>query len=152
VEDPIMATTRRATATWSGDLLSGHGTVTAATTGIFRDQPTTWASRTEEPNGVTSPEELLAAAHASCFSMACSNNLAKAGTPVERLDVEVSVTADRLEAGWTVVSAAIVVRGRVPGATQQSFEEAAAGAKDGCPISRALAGNVDITVQATLES
>jgi lipoyl-dependent peroxiredoxin len=147
-----MATTRRATATWSGDLLSGRGSVTAASTGIFRDQPTTWASRTEEPNGVTSPEELLAAAHASCFSMACSNNLAKAGTPVERLEVEVAITADKQEAGWTVVSAAITVHGRVPGATQESFAEAARGAKDGCPISRALAGNVEITVEATLDA
>ena len=146
-----MATTRQATATWMGDLPTGNGTVTAATTGIFRDQPTTWASRTEEPAGVTSPEELLAAAHASCFSMACSNILAKAGTPVERLDVEVSVTADKGEAGWTVVSAAIVVRGVVPGATQEGFAAAADQAKDGCPISRALKGNVRITVEATLE-
>jgi len=145
-----MATTRRATATWSGDLLSGRGTVTAATTGIFRDQPTTWASRTEEPAGVTSPEELLAAAHASCFSMACSNNLAKAGTPVERLEVEVNITADKREAGWTVISSAIVVRGVVPGATQESFAAAANDAKDGCPISRALKGNVEMTVEATL--
>lgn len=147
-----MATTRQATATWSGDLMSGRGTVTAATTGIFRDQPTTWASRTEEPAGITSPEELLAAAHASCFSMACSNILAKAGTPVERLDVEVSVTADKREAGWTVLSARIVVRGSVPGATQESFADAANQAKDGCPISRALKGNVEMTVEATLES
>jgi osmotically inducible protein OsmC len=146
-----MATTRQASATWSGDLMSGRGTVTAATTGIFRDQPTTWASRTEEPAGVTSPEELLAAAHASCFSMACSNILAKAGTPVQRLEVEVSITADKREAGWTVLSAAIVVRGSVPGATQESFADAANQAKDGCPISRALKGNVDMTVEATLE-
>jgi osmotically inducible protein OsmC len=146
-----MATTRQATATWSGDLPTGRGTVTAATTGIFRDQPTTWASRTEEPAGVTSPEELLAAAHASCFSMACSNILAKAGTPVQRLEVEVSITADKREAGWTVLSAAIVVRGSVPGATQESFADAANQAKDGCPISRALKGNVDMTVEATLE-
>ena len=146
-----MATTRRATATWSGDLLSGRGSVTAATTGIFRDQATTWKARTEEADGVTSPEELLAAAHASCFSMACSNILAKAGTPPDRLDVEVTVTADKLEAGWTVVSAAIVVRGRVPGATQESFAAAADEAKDGCPISRALKGNVEMTVEATLE-
>jgi osmotically inducible protein OsmC len=145
-----MATTRRATATWSGDLLSGRGTVTAATTGIFRDQPTTWASRTEEPAGVTSPEELLAAAHASCFSMACSNNLAKAGTPVQRLEVEVSITGDKREAGWTVISSAIVVRGVVPGATQEGFAAAANDAKDGCPISRALKGNVEMTVEATL--
>jgi osmotically inducible protein OsmC len=146
-----MATTRRATASWSGDLTSGRGTVTAATTGIFRDQPTTWASRTEEPAGVTSPEELLAAAHASCFSMACSNILAKAGTPVDRLDVEVSVSADKREAGWTVLTERIVVRGVVPGATQESFAAAAEEAKDGCPISRALKGNVEMTVEATLE-
>ena len=146
-----MATTRQATATWSGDLASGRGTVTAATTGIFRDQPTTWASRTGEPEGVTSPEELLAAAHASCFSMACSNILAKAGTPPERIEVTVTIGADRLEAGFTVTNADIVVRGRVPGATQESFAAAATEAKDGCPISRALKGNVAVTVQATLE-
>ncbi|MEO5940477.1 MAG: OsmC family peroxiredoxin [Candidatus Limnocylindrales bacterium] len=146
-----MPTSRRATATWSGDLLSGNGTVTAATTGIFRDQKTTWASRTGEPEGVTSPEELLASAHASCFSMACSNILAKAGTPPTRLDVEVRVTADKLEAGFTVTNADITVRGIVPGATRESFAAAADEAKDGCPISRALKGNVAISVQATLE-
>ena len=146
-----MATTRRATATWSGDLLSGNGTVTAATTGIFRDQPTTWAARTAEPEGVTSPEELLAAAHASCFSMAFSNILAKAGTPPVRVDVEISIGADKLEAGFTVLTADIVVRGRAPGATQDSFAAAAEQAKDGCPISRALKGNVAMTVHATLE-
>src|SRR5258705_12664816 len=133
-----MATTRRATATWSGDLLSGQGTVTAATTGIFRDQPTTWASRIGEPAGVTSPEELLATAHASCFSMACSNELAKAGTPPTALSVQVHLSADQLDAGWTATSAAITVHGTVPGATQASFREAADKAKDGCPISRAL--------------
>jgi osmotically inducible protein OsmC len=146
-----MATTRRATATWSGDLLSGNGTVTAATTGIFRDQPTTWAARTAEPEGVTSPEELLAAAHASCFSMAFSNILAKAGTPPVRVDVEIAIGADKLEAGFTVLTADIVVRGRAPGATQDSFAAAAEQAKDGCPISRALKGNVAMTVHATLE-
>jgi lipoyl-dependent peroxiredoxin len=147
-----MATTRRATATWSGDLLSGRGTVSAATTGIFRDQPTTWAARTAEPEGVTSPEELLAAAHASCFSMACSNILAKAGTPPTRLDVEVSIGADKLDAGFTVLTSDIVVHGTVPGATQESFAAAAAEAKDGCPISRALKGNVTMTVTATLDA
>ncbi len=147
-----MATTRRATATWSGDLPTGHGTVTAATTGIFRDQATSWDARTAEPGGLTSPEELLAAAHASCFSMACSNILAKAGTPVERLEVEVATTADKREAGWTVISAVITVRGVVPGATEESFRAAAEQAKDGCPISRALKGNVEMTVEATLVS
>jgi lipoyl-dependent peroxiredoxin len=147
-----MATTRQATATWSGDLLSGAGTVTAATTGIFRDQPTTWASRTGEPAGVTSPEELLAAAHAACYSMAFSNVLAKAGTPPTRVEVEVSISADKLEAGFTVQRSDIVVRGAAPGATAESFAAAANEARDGCPISRALKGNVEMTVQATLES
>ena len=103
-----MATTRRADATWSGDLLSGRGTVSAATTGLFRDLKTTWASRIGEPEGVTSPEELLAAAHASCFSMAVSNELAKAGTAPTRIAVTVEITADKLETGWTVQSAAII--------------------------------------------
>lgn len=146
-----MATTRRATATWSGDLLSGNGTVTAATTGVFRDLPTTWASRIGEPAGVTSPEELLAAAHASCFSMACSNELAKAGTPPTSVNVTVAVTGDKLETGWTVLSSAITVRAVVPGATNESFQEAAAKARDGCPISKALKGNVELSVAATLE-
>jgi lipoyl-dependent peroxiredoxin len=145
-------TTRRATATWGGDLASGRGTVTAATTGIFRDQPTTWASRTGEPEGVTSPEELLAAAHAACFSMAFSNILAKAGTPPTRIEVEVAISADRLETGFTVTNADIRVHGTAPGATQESFANAANEAKDGCPISRALKGNVAMTVEATLES
>jgi len=148
--DP-MATTRQADATWSGDLLSGRGTVTAATTGVFADLPTTWASRIGEPAGVTSPEELLAAAHASCFSMACSNELAKAGTPPTKVSVSVAVTGDKLESGWTVLSSAITVRGVVPGATEASFREAAEKAKDGCPISKALKGNVELSVEAILE-
>ncbi len=147
-----MATTRRADATWSGDLLSGRGNVTAGTTGVFRDLTTTWASRTGEPEGVTSPEELLAAAHASCFSMAVSNELAKAGTPPTRIAVSVAVTADKLETGWTVQSAAITVTGAAPGATEAGFKEAAEKAKDGCPISKALKGNVALSVEATLEA
>jgi osmotically inducible protein OsmC len=148
---PAMATTRRADATWSGDLLSGRGNVTAATTGVFRDLPTTWASRIGEPEGVTSPEELLATAHASCFSMAVSNELAKAGTPPTKVTVNVAVTGDKLESGWTVLSSAITVRAVVPGATEESFREAAEKAKDGCPISKALKGNVELSVEATLE-
>ena len=146
-----MATTRQADATWAGDLLTGRGTVSAATTGVFRDLPTTWASRIGEPEGVTSPEELLAAAHASCFSMAFSNELAKAGTPPSRVTVSVAVTGDKLESGWTVLSSAITVNAAVPGATEAGFQEAAEKARDGCPISKALNGNVDLSVEATLE-
>ena len=147
-----MATSRRAEASWSGDLISGNGTVTAGTTRVFSDLPTTWKARTEEADGVTSPEELLAAAHASCFSMAISNNLAKAGTPPTRISVSVEITADKTDGGWTVQKAHITVRGAVPGATQASFQEAAEGAKDGCPISKALKGNVELAVEASLET
>ncbi|HEX7222923.1 MAG TPA: OsmC family peroxiredoxin [Candidatus Limnocylindrales bacterium] len=146
-----MATTRRADATWSGDLLSGRGNVTAATTQVFTELPTTWASRIGEPEGVTSPEELLAAAHASCFSMAFSNELAKAGTPPTSVSVSVAVTGDKLDTGWTVLSAAITVRGAAPGATETSFREAAEKARDGCPISKALKNNVELSVDATFE-
>ena len=146
-----MAATREGIGSWSGDLLGGKGTVTAGTTGVFKDLPITWASRTGEAAGVTSPEELLASAHASCYSMACSNELAKAGTPPTKLDVTVAVTGDKRESGWTVISSHIVVRGTVPGATPESFRAAAEAARDGCPISKALKGNVELSVEATLE-
>src|ERR1700730_6272542 len=134
-----MAAIREGTATWSGDLLGGRGVVSAATPGVFRDWPVTWASRTAEPGGMTSPEELLAAAHASCFSMACSNNLAKAGFPPSRLDVRGAITADKRDAGGTVISSAITVRATVPGCTEKDFQAAVEGARAGCPISRAIA-------------
>lgn len=147
-----MAQTRSATATWQGDLPTGAGTVSSATTDFWSDLPTSWGSRTEEPGGKTSPEELLAAAHASCFSMAVSNQLAKAGFPPEQVNVRVDVTADKMEAGWTVQSSHITLRARVPGIDEAAFQLAASNAKDGCPISRALEGNVELSVDATLES
>ncbi len=146
-----MATVRRATASWSGDLLSGSGTVSAHTTGLFADLPTSWSSRTEEPNGRTSPEELLAAAHASCFSMAISNELAKSGYVPDHVHVVVEVSAEKREAGWTVIGSAIQVVGSVPDCPIEEFERIAGLAKDGCPISRALAGNVELSVDASLE-
>lgn len=146
-----MTAIRRANATWQGDLLTGSGTVSAATSGAFTDLPVTWASRTEEADGRTSPEELVAAAHASCFQMAFSGGLAKAGHPAERLDVSATVTFDKTDAGWSVVSSALIVRGRVPGMDAQTFRTAADVAKDGCPISRALRGNVALSVEAILE-
>jgi osmotically inducible protein OsmC len=147
-----MPQVRHATAYWQGDLPTGGGAVTAETTSVFSELPIDWRARTEEAGGKTSPEELLAAAHAACFSMACSNNLAKDGHPAERIDVRVEVTADRREAGWTVLSSRITVRGRVPGIDQATFQDAAERAKEGCPISRALKGNVELSVEATLES
>jgi osmotically inducible protein OsmC len=146
-----MAAVRTATATWNGDLTSGNGTVSAGTSGLFADLPVSWSSRTEAPDGRTSPEELLAAAHAACFAMALSADLGRAGTPPDHLHVEAEVTFDKLDSGWTVVSSAITVLGAVPNATQESFETVAEGTRDGCPISRALKGNVRLSVDATLE-
>jgi lipoyl-dependent peroxiredoxin len=146
-----MAQTRQAEANWSGDLLSGGGSVSATSSGIFSDQGITWRARTEASEGKTSPEELLAAAHASCYSMAFSNELAKAGFPAERIDVSVVVSADKTDAGWTVLSSAIAVRAKVPGADEALFLEKANAAKGGCPISRAISDSVEITLDATLE-
>ncbi|MFL5679072.1 MAG: OsmC family peroxiredoxin [Chloroflexota bacterium] len=146
-----MPALRRADATWSGDLMSGSGKVSASTSHAFADLPVSWASRTESADGRTSPEELLAAAHAACFSMAFSNGLAKAGHPAERLDVSAEVTFDKVEAGWRVTRIALTVRGRVPGIDRAEFTSAAEAAKDGCPISQALSGNIEVSVDATLE-
>jgi osmotically inducible protein OsmC len=147
-----MAATRRAEAVWRGDLMSGSGTVRAATSEAFGALAVTWASRTEEADGRTSPEELLAAAHAACFSMAFSNGLAKAGFPPEQLDVAATVTFDRADGGWKVASSTLDVRGRVPGIDADEFRRLAETARDGCPISGALKGNVELSVRATLES
>jgi osmotically inducible protein OsmC len=146
-----MAAVRTATVTWQGDLANGNGSVSAGSSQTFQDLPVSWASRTESPDGRTSPEELLAAAHASCYAMALSGDLGRVGTPPDHLHVEAEVTFEKLEAGWTVVSSALTVLGQVPGATHESFQKAAEGARDGCPISRALMGNVRLSVDATLE-
>ncbi len=146
-----MAAIRRAEATWSGDLQTGKGTVSAATSGLFRDLPVSWASRTEAPGGRTSPEELLAASHAACFSMAFSNGLAKNGTPATRLSVSSDVTFDKVGDGWKVTKSELRVRGTVPGIDEQKFIELANAAKEGCPISGALKGNVALSVDAKLE-
>lgn len=147
-----MAAVRTATVTWQGDLATGRGSASAGSSDTFLDLPVSWASRTEAPDGMTSPEELLAAAHASCFAMAFSSDLTKAGTPPEHLHVSAEVTFDKLEAGWTVVSSALTVIGRVPGSSHEAFSAIAEGTRDGCPISRALAGNVALSVEATLET
>jgi len=145
-----MPANRRAEVTWSGDLASGSGTVSARSSGAFDSLPVSWAARTEAPEGKTSPEELIAAAHASCFAMAFSADLGRAGTPPERLDVSADVTFDKVEAGWRVVSSALTVRGVVPGMSGPDFVAAAEKAKDGCPVSQALKGNVALSVDAAL--
>jgi lipoyl-dependent peroxiredoxin len=145
-----MAVVRKAAVVWEGDLMKGNGRVSAATSGAFKDQPVSWASRTELANGKTSPEELIAAAHASCFAMAFSAGLARAGTPGEKLEVSAAVTFDKVEAGWRIKSSALEVKGWVKGVDQAAFEKAALAAKDGCPVSQALKGNVELSVKATL--
>lgn len=145
-----MAATRQAKAVWNGDLMSGTGEVSASSSGKFTALPVSWSARTEAPGGKTSPEELLAAAHASCFSMALSAGLAKAGTPPKKLEVTAAVTFDKVGADWTVVSSALEVTGDVPGADAAAFVKAAEAAKDGCPISRALKNNVKLSVKSTL--
>jgi lipoyl-dependent peroxiredoxin len=147
-----MAAVRTATVTWNGDLASGEGSVSAGTSELFTDLSVSWASRTEDPDGRTSPEELLAAAHASCFAMAFSGGLAKRGTPPEHLHVEAEITFDKVGEAWTVTTSRLTVVGHVDGISDADFEAAASEAKDGCPISRALKGNVDISVEATLET
>jgi len=147
-----MTAIRRAEAAWHGDLATGMGAVSAASSEAFAELPLTWLSRTEAPDGRTSPEELLAAAHASCYLMALASDLAKAGTPPIRLAVGVTVTADRIDGRWTVISSALDVRGRVPSVDAAAFQAAAEAAKNGCPISRTLRGNIDLSVRATLET
>jgi osmotically inducible protein OsmC len=146
-----MAATRTATVTWNGTLAEGSGTVSAGTSALFTDLPVSWASRTEDPAGRTSPEELLAAAHASCFAMALSGALARAGTPPDHMHVSAEVTFDKVGDAWTVTRSALDVVGVVPGLDEAGFDEAAQGARDNCPVSRALAGNVELTVHSTVE-
>jgi osmotically inducible protein OsmC len=143
---------RRAKATWDGDLMSGSGVVSAISSGAFSDMLVSWASRVEDSGGRTSPEELVASAHAACFCMALSAGLGRAGTPPTKLEVSAEVTFQQVEGGWKVGSSALAVRGDVPGIDADTFAEAAEGAKDGCPISGALKGNVDISVTAELVS
>ena len=147
-----MAAVRQAHVTWSGDLPTGKGYVSAATSGVFKDLEVSWARRSEaDAQGKTSPEELLAAAHDSCYAMALSNVLGQAGTPPGSLDVTATVTFDRVEGGFKVSSSALEVRGSVPGANEAEFQKAAETAKDTCPISQALKGNVELSAKATLE-
>jgi osmotically inducible protein OsmC len=140
---------RTATTAWDGDLAHGTGTLNGAS-GALNDLEVTWASRTQRSDGKTSPEELIAAAHSSCFSMALSNELSSAGNAPEHLEVTSKVTLDQKDGAPTVTTSELTVTGRVPGIDQSAFEQAAQEAAKNCPISRALAG-VEISVDATLE-
>jgi lipoyl-dependent peroxiredoxin len=143
---------RQAHTVWEGSLQGGKGDLEFASSGIGR-YPVTWASRVERPDGRTSPEELLAAAHAACYAMAFSNTLAQAGNAPERLHVTSTVSLDPKEGGGGVVTRSVLeVTGVVPGLDQAGFQAAAEQAEKGCPISNAIRGNVDVTVSATLKS
>jgi osmotically inducible protein OsmC len=139
----------RAHSTWQGDLFSGSGT-TALATGAAAPLPVSWPSRTEAAAGKTSPEELIAAAHAACFNMAFSNVLAQKDSPPDRLDTEAVGTFVKTDAGWRLTTMALSVTGSVPGLGEDEFREAAETAKNGCPVSNALKGNVEITITASL--
>jgi lipoyl-dependent peroxiredoxin len=140
-----MATSRNATTTWHGTLFEGSGRVELDSSGLGGFD-VTWPSRAEEASGRTSPEELIAAAHSSCFSMALSNGLAKAGTPADTLETTASVT---FQPGEGITGIHLSVRGTVPGMDAGSFQSAAEAAKEGCPVSKALTGTT-ITLDATL--
>ena len=145
-----MAATRRATAVWEGGLAKGSGRFNVES-GAIGEQEVTWASRTERSEGKTSPEELLAAAEASCFSMALSHILGEGGNPPDRLEVSAACTIDQVGDGFKVTTMEIDVRGRVDGIDGPAFEKAASEAAENCPISGALKGNVEISVNATLD-
>jgi lipoyl-dependent peroxiredoxin len=143
-----MATHRTAEVTWQGGLIEGSGTIDSTTSGVVAPLPVTWASRAEDAQGRTSPEDLLAAAHASCFAMALSGALADAGHPPDELRTSATLT---FVPGTGITKSALSVRGRVPGIDEDAFREAAEGAKAGCPVSQALAGGPEITLDARLE-
>jgi lipoyl-dependent peroxiredoxin len=145
-----MTAKRTAEAVWENDLIHGSGRV-KGTSGALPEVAVSWASRTEAPGGKTSPEELLAAAHASCYSMAFSNALAKIGHPPQRLNVQATATFDKVGDSFAVTTMDLVVRGKVAGIDAPKFQEAAEQAAAGCPISKALKGNVAVHVTATLE-
>lgn len=145
-----MAAKRTAHAVWENDLLRGHGTV-SATTGTFRDLGISWSARTEAPGGKTSPEELLAAAHASCLSMALSAGLGRMQKTPQKISIVATATFDKVGEGWKVTTMELAVTGKVPGISAEEFRSAVASAVEGCPISGALKGNVAVSFTARLE-
>lgn len=145
-----MAAQRQAGVVWEGSLGSGGGVLDLKSSGAASGLPVTWASRTERSEGKTSPEELIAAAHASCFAMEFSFELEQAGSPPEKLDVKATCTFEPVDGGWRVGSSALEVEGVVPGMSHEDFAAIAERAKDGCPVSGALKGNVAISVRAKL--
>jgi osmotically inducible protein OsmC len=143
-----MATDRTAEVTWHGDLMSGSGRVDSVSSGAFAGLDVDWAARSEDAQSKTSPEELIAAAHAACLSMALSNGLAQAGHPADELKTSATVT---FQPGEGITKIGLKVVGTVPGMSQDDFRQAAETAKENCPVSKALAGVPEITLDARLE-
>src|SRR5262249_27546975 len=138
---------RTAKAQWRGDLKSGSGTVSTAS-GVLSDSPYSFHTRFEEGKG-TNPEELLAAAHAGCFSMALSAQLAQSGLTAESIETRCTVTLDKTDTGFAITESHLELRARIPGATREAFEKATAEAKTGCPVSKLFRTN--ITLDARLD-
>ena len=143
-----MATERKAEVTWHGDLMGGNGRVDTVTSGALGGLDVSWQARSEDASGNTSPEELIAAAHATCFSMALSHGLAQAGHPADELKSSATVT---FQPGEGITKIALEVTGRVPGMDENAFTEAAEQAKENCPVSKALTGVPEITLDARLQ-
>ena len=143
-----MATEKTAHATWEGTLAEGSGSVSLAS-GAVIDLPVTWKDRAEGGEG-TSPEELIAGAHAGCVLMALAAGLARAGTPPTRLESDATTTFDKVGEGFGITRIELRIRGQVEGVDEEAFRQAAEGAKENCPVSQALKGNVEISLEATL--
>ena len=144
-----MAVERTANAEWQGDLLSGSGTVSTQS-GAVRDATIKWSSRAEAADENTSPEELIAAAHAACVSMALAHGLAQAGTPPQRIESKATSTFDKVGDGFRMTKMHLRIRGTVDGLDEDGFRKAAEDAKDNCPVSQALSDDVEVTVEAAL--
>ena len=143
-----MATDRHAEVTWNGSLMEGSGRIDSTTSGVLASQPLTWKARAEDsPGATTSPEDLIAAAHAGCFAMALSHGLAQGGNPPDELKTSAAVT---FVPGTGITEISLIVRGRVPGLDEEQFRQAAETAKANCPVSQALAGVPSITLEASL--
>ncbi|MBV8693885.1 MAG: OsmC family peroxiredoxin [Ktedonobacteraceae bacterium] len=146
-----MKAERRAEVTWEGDLKRGSGTIHSTGSGALGKLPVTWASRTERSDGKTSPEELIAAAHAACYAMIFSDMLAKAGTPPTKLIVNANCAFEEVKGGFKITTIYLNVRGQVPGMDHASFAQAASKAEQSCPVSNALRNNVQIRLTSHLE-
>ena len=148
-----MAIERKARAIWTGDLRSGQGKFDLESSHAVEHEQVTFASRFEQPGGKTSPEELIAAAHATCFSMALAGGLARAGNAPTKLETDAQVTLDNADgSGFSITSIHLTVRGQVAGLDEAGIEQAAEEAKKNCPISKALAAVPEITLNASLSS